>query len=67
MSYQAFADVMDETVTAAKLDRIQDLKARLITSLLVDALAPTNFLPTNPAALKVALETGGASVVEGHA
>ena len=58
MSYQAFADVMDETVTAAKLDRIQDTKARLITSLLVDALAPTNFLPTNPAALKVALETG---------
>jgi polyhydroxyalkanoate synthase subunit PhaC len=65
MSYQAFADVMDEMVTAAKLDRIQDTKARLITSLLVDALAPTNFLPTNPAALKAALETGGASVAKG--
>ena len=28
-------------------------------------LAPTNFLPTNPAALKRAFETGGASVVAG--
>ena len=65
MSYQAFADVMDETITAAKLDRMQDTKARLITSLLVDALAPTNFLATNPAALKAALETGGASVAKG--
>ena len=30
-----------------------------------DALAPTNFLPTNPAALKRAFETGGASLLAG--
>jgi polyhydroxyalkanoate synthase len=65
MSYQAFADLMDEMVSAAGLDRNKESKARLITGLMVDALAPTNFLPTNPAALKAAFETGGASVAKG--
>ena len=33
--------------------------------LLADALAPTNFLPTNPAAVKRAFDTAGASVLAG--
>jgi polyhydroxyalkanoate synthase subunit PhaC len=33
--------------------------------LMLDALAPTNFLPTNPAALKRAFETGGVSLAKG--
>jgi len=33
---------------------------------LVDAAAPTNFLLTNPAALKRVIETGGASVAPGQ-
>lgn len=45
-------------------DRWRD-KAELAVQLLVDALAPTNFLPTNPAALKRAFDTGGRSVVRG--
>ncbi len=65
MSYQAFAEFMDQLVTAAGLERIQETKARLLTGLMVDALAPTNFFPTNPAALKCALETGGASLAKG--
>ncbi len=65
MSHQAFADFMDQMVTAAGLERIQETKARLLTGLMVDALAPTNFLLTNPAALKCAFETGGASVAKG--
>ena len=36
-----------------------------LAGFLLDAAAPTNFLPTNPAALKRAFETGGASVVAG--
>ncbi len=33
--------------------------------MLVDAMAPTNFLATNPAALKRAFETGGVSLMRG--
>ena len=36
-------------------------KLRLATEIVVDALAPTNLLPGNPAALKRAFETGGGS------
>ena len=65
LSYQAFADYMDRLVSAAGLDPIQEAKARLTAGLAVDALAPTNYLPTNPAALKRAFETGGMSVAKG--
>jgi polyhydroxyalkanoate synthase len=40
-------------------------RSRFATDLLVSALAPTNVLPTNPAALERAFETGGASVIRG--
>ena len=40
-------------------------KASMFVDLLLDALAPTNFLPSNPAALKHAFDTGGASLVAG--
>ena len=33
----------------------------------IDALAPTNFFPTNPEALRAAVESGGASVLGGMA
>jgi poly(3-hydroxyalkanoate) synthetase len=44
---------------------VDDAKAALATGFLLDALAPTNFLFTTPAALKRALETGGASLTRG--
>ncbi|HEX3753414.1 MAG TPA: alpha/beta fold hydrolase [Streptosporangiaceae bacterium] len=65
LSHQAFADLMDRLVAVAGLEPTQEAKARLVAGLAVDALAPTNYLPTNPAALKRAFETGGASVVKG--
>ena len=40
-------------------------RARYLASIITGALAPTNFLPTNPAALKRAFETGGQSVLRG--
>lgn len=54
-----------ELVEAAHLPLAQASKARLASQVLVDSLAPSNFLWTNPAALKRALETGGLSVVRG--
>ena len=41
-------------------------KALMALSLLVDALAPTNFLPTNPAALQRAFDTAGGQPGQGR-
>jgi len=46
-------------------DPVADAKAELAAGFVLDALAPTNFLLTNPAALKRGFETGGTSVVRG--
>ena len=40
-------------------------RARFVMSILMSALAPTNFMPTNPAALKRAFDTAGLSMVKG--
>ncbi len=40
-------------------------KARFMARQTIDAFAPTNFFATNPAALKMMLESGGESVLEG--
>jgi polyhydroxyalkanoate synthase subunit PhaC len=54
-----------ELVEASGLRAEQSAKARLASQVIVDALAPTNFLLGNPVALKRAFETGGWSVVRG--
>ena len=43
----------------------QDAKARFAAKFMLDALAPTNTLPGNPAALRQAFDTGGKSLVRG--
>jgi polyhydroxyalkanoate synthase len=65
MAYLATGRLSDRLIAAAELDETTEAKARLATSLLFDALAPTNFLLTNPAALKRAFDTGGMSVLKG--
>ncbi|QKW53491.1 PHA/PHB synthase family protein [Streptomyces buecherae] len=40
-------------------------QAQLFTQLLTEALAPTNFLPSNPAALRLARDTRGRSLMRG--
>ena len=47
------------------LDEETKLKARFYMSQFVDAMAPTNVLATNPAALREMIETKGESVLEG--
>jgi polyhydroxyalkanoate synthase len=66
-AYVALARSVDGCVDEAKLDPMATDRARFVTSLLVDAIAPTNFILTNPTALKKAAETSGASVLRGAA
>jgi len=54
-----------DLVAIAGLDEVSARKARMASQLLVDALAPTNFLLTNPVALRRAFETGGLSALRG--
>ena len=54
-----------ELLGIAELEGPTGKKARLASQLLLDALAPTNFFLTNPAALRRAFETGGLSVLRG--
>ncbi|WP_205843793.1 PHA/PHB synthase family protein [Nakamurella deserti] len=65
LAYLAGAEFARDVVTGADIDADDARKARIMVDLLIDALAPTNFLATNPAALIRAFETGGASVVQG--
>src|SRR5690348_7356297 len=64
-AYFAAAGLTEDLLTAGRGDPMADAKARLASDLILAALAPTNYLVTNPAALKRAFETGGASVMAG--
>ncbi len=63
--YLLWSRLMSDLVEAAELDERQAGKSRFALDLIVNALAPTNFLPTNPAALRQAFDTGGTSVARG--
>jgi polyhydroxyalkanoate synthase len=67
LAYVAIQRLSTQLLDSAELDRLTDGKARLATGLILDAFAPTNFLPGNPAALKRAFETGGRSLLKGAA
>ena len=47
------------------LDQQTARKVRFFTRQFVDALAPTNFLLTNPDALKLTVESGGKNLIDG--
>jgi len=64
-AHLATSRLVSELLEAGSGNAVDDAKAALATGFLLDALAPTNFLLTNPAALKRMFETGGASLVAG--
>ncbi|TMK51624.1 MAG: hypothetical protein E6G66_05410, partial [Actinobacteria bacterium] len=64
-AYLAWARFVHELVTTAGLDRKDADKAAFGLGLIVDALAPTNFLLSNPTALRNAQETKGLSLLKG--
>ncbi len=63
--YLATGQLVSDMLAAGGGDATSDAKAGLAANFVLDALAPTNFLLTNPAALKQAFDTGGASVLRG--
>jgi len=63
--YLLSGQLVTELLDAAGLDTVQDTKARFAAKFIHDALAPTNTLLGNPAALRAAFDTGGKSVVRG--
>lgn len=56
---------VEELIAAADVDELTRRKTAFAAGLALDSLAPTNFLLTNPTALKRAFETGGRSLVSG--
>jgi polyhydroxyalkanoate synthase len=64
-SYLALGDALTGLPRELDLDAKSQERGRLALSLLADALAPTNTLLGNPAAVKRAFETGGRSLARG--
>lgn len=63
--YLLSGQLVTELLDAAGLEAGQDVKARFAARFILEALAPTNTLPGNPAALRQAFDTGGKSVLRG--
>src|SRR5271165_4564591 len=64
-SYLAWGEAIRAFVDKADLSDQDRARAKLIADILVDAVAPTNGLVSNPAALKQLIDTGGESLWSG--
>src|ERR1041384_500401 len=64
-AYRLWSRLVDDLLALAELEEPWNGKATFALRAMVDALAPTNFLATNPAALKRAFETGGVRLLRG--
>ena len=65
-AYQAWAQSLQNFVDQAGLDPKETGRAKFLVSQVTEALAPTNFLLGNPAALKRAIDSGGKSLLSGY-
>jgi polyhydroxyalkanoate synthase len=63
--YVAANETVDDLVSDAELDWRHERQARFMASLLLDALAPSNFPWTNPTVVKAIVDQGGANLVRG--
>jgi polyhydroxyalkanoate synthase subunit PhaC len=64
-AYLAWGSAVDRFVDQSSLSELDKRRAHLITTILVDALAPTNALLTNPTAVKQLVDSGGESLWRG--
>ena len=65
--YLLFGEYLAELATLAPLREHEKRRLAFVMKHYIDALAPTNFVATNPEVLKRALATEGASLVQGFA
>lgn len=64
-TYLAMQDNLEDWVGDLKLGEMEHARANFVMNMIVDALAPTNALLTNPAAKKRVIESGGMSLIKG--
>ncbi|OKO76002.1 alpha/beta fold hydrolase [Bradyrhizobium sp. AS23.2] len=64
-AYLAWGDAVSSFVDKTSLSDIDKARAHLVTEILIDAVAPTNGMLTNPAAVRRFVDTGGRSVWHG--
>jgi polyhydroxyalkanoate synthase len=63
--YLAWGGALGRFVDDANMEERDAERVRFVTSLFIDAMAPTNSLAGNPAALKKFIDTGGSSLAQG--
>ncbi|MCC8939049.1 alpha/beta fold hydrolase [Bradyrhizobium sp. Arg68] len=64
-AYLAWGEAVNGLVDKTSLSDIDKQRAHLITEILIDAVAPTNTMLTNPAAVRKFIDTGGQSMWSG--
>jgi polyhydroxyalkanoate synthase subunit PhaC len=64
-AYLAWGDAVSGLVDKSSLSKIDKARAHLVTDILIDAVAPTNAMLTNPAAVRKFVDTGGRSLWSG--
>jgi polyhydroxyalkanoate synthase subunit PhaC len=64
-AYLVWAETVDRVAATEDGDWREEARARFATTFLTSTLAPTNLLLANPAALKRAFDTAGASLARG--
>ena len=64
-AYLAWGDAVNGFVDKTSLSDIDKARAHLITEIVIDAVAPTNAMFTNPAAVRKFIDTSGQSLLYG--
>jgi polyhydroxyalkanoate synthase len=64
--YMAWSQSLQNFAEKAGFEPKEAGRAKFLLSQISEALAPTNFLFSNPAAIKAAIESGGKSLLEGY-
>ncbi len=64
-AYLLYSDYVRELTDLAQADPDTKKKLTFVADQYINAIAPSNFLATNPDALQLALESGGASIAQG--